>query len=73
MYIESAFGRLESYKSYLGVSYFARLPNAIEVANMSTRLVNYVGRDIIAWILSTDTLAVKERKQYFDPKRQQKK
>lgn len=65
---ESAMGRPDVYRLYLADDFFARLDNTIKIVNMNGDTANTVGRDVITWVLSFDTIPDKqeEKKKFFD-------
>lgn len=64
--IEAAFGRPETKKYYNGNTFFSRVPNTIVPVNMNALTANYIGRDIVTWSLSLDTIKDKPEKKYYD-------
>lgn len=54
--IESAFGRLERTRAYLGTEYFAKLPGAVRYNGLTPDTLNESVKDMLSWLLSYDTI-----------------
>lgn len=67
--IEAAFGRPESRRVNGYVAYFSRPADTYNIANVNANLFNFVGRDLVTWMLSLDSIKGKTEKKYFDSTR----
>lgn len=61
--IESAFGRPDLARGYLGNGYYATLPNSIPVKGADVSIVRESTKAIINWVLSTETIV--DRRKVF--------
>lgn len=63
--IEAAFGRLDTRKLYQNIGYFTRIPDTFLISNADGNLFNMVGRDLLTWMMSLETVPDKQKK-FFD-------
>lgn len=54
--IESAFGRLERSRAYLGTEYYAKLPGSMRLSNLNLDTMNESSKDLLSWVLSFDSI-----------------